>query len=80
MFGWFSKEKTQNWRKELKTQGNNSKLKEKTQNSRKKLSFPAFPKTMNGRKVHKQKACFRGNEDREIQILNFAVSWPVSLQ
>ena len=56
MFGWFSKEKTQNWRKELKTQGNNSKLKEKTQNSRKKLSFPAFPKTMNGRKVHKQKA------------------------
>ena len=60
MFGWFSKEKTQNWRKELKTQGNNSKLKEKTQNSRKKLSFPAFPKTMNGRKVHKQKACVKG--------------------
>ena len=57
MFGWFSKEKTQNSRKKLKTQGNNSKLKEKTQNSRKKLSFPAFPKTMNGRKVHKQKAC-----------------------
>ena len=51
-------------RKKLKTEGKNSKLKEKTQNSRKKtqnsrkkLSFPAFPKTMNGRKVHKQKAC-----------------------
>ena len=56
MFGWLSKEKTQNSRKELKTQGNNSTLKEKTQNSRKKLSFPAFPKTMNGHKVHKQKA------------------------
>ena len=46
-------------RKKLKTEGKNSKLKEKTQNSRKKLSFPAFPKTMNGRKVHKQKACGR---------------------
>ena len=51
------KEKTQNSRKELKTQG-------KTQNSRKKLSFPAFPKTMNGRKVHKQKAC-----DSEFQVV-----------
>ena len=58
MFGCFSKEKNQNWRTELKTQGKNSKLKEKTQNSRKKLSFPAFPKTMNGRIVHKQKAWF----------------------
>ena len=38
MFGWFSKEKTQNWRKELKTQGKNSKLKEKTQNSGGKLN------------------------------------------
>ena len=39
-----------------KTLGKKSKFKEKTQNSRKKLSFPAFPKMMDGRKVHKQKA------------------------